>query len=250
MYVDEFGWVAIKGVGWIPGPVPVLTSPKDPELVFGLYDGAAARRELAVSDRLRALGVESCRVLGYALLAESDLPGDLKLLEGARFGSGSLVEPALLYTQCRSPLRVPDLAYMDDERRRQAVQQMCQGFGCANSKLVHEFMQTIGKAVGLYHRHGCVNDTLEASNMTLLAEITDFEWFGVPGIPLPDGAEPGMLVERQKKEVLYAAEIGQELGALIGAPISLRVALQAFLQGYSAQVPKPEVADWAAALLK
>jgi hypothetical protein len=110
-------------------------------------------------------------------------------------------------------------------------------------------MGTLGRTIGVYHRHDCVNDTLEASNVTLMGEITDFEWFSVPGVPLPDGTEPDMLVERQQKELLYAAEIGQELGALSGTRVSLQSTLRWCVEEYAAQQPKDAVLRWAEALV-
>jgi hypothetical protein len=248
-WLEALGWVAIKGVGWIPGPVPVLPSPKDPELVFGLYDAAAARRELAVSERLHELGIPCARVLGYALFADADLPRNLRAIVQTRFRTGALVEPAFLYTQSLSPLRVTDLAYLDDNRRNEALRHMSQSFGCDCTHLVRAFMGTLGRTIGVYHRHDCVNDTLEASNVTLMGEITDFEWFSVPGVPLPDGTEPDMLVERQQKELLYAAEIGQELGALSGTRVSLQSTLRWCVEEYAAQQPKDAVLRWAEALV-
>lgn len=248
-WLDALGWVAIKGVGWIPGPVPILASPKDEELIFGLYDAVAARRELAVSQRLHELGIPCTRVLAYAVLADAELPVVLRPIVQTRYRTGELLQPALLYTQCLSPLRITDLAYLDAKRRKEASEYMCQHFGCDSTQLVRAFMGAMGRAVGAYHRHDCVNDTLEASNVTLLGEITDFEWVSVPGVPLPDGTEPGMLVERQQKELLYTAEIGQELGGLSGTRVSLELALRWCVEEYATQQPKDAVLRWAEALV-
>lgn len=209
---DTEGWVLIKGVGWTFGGPRVLVSPKDSELCFGLYDKAAAMRELGVSDWLAANGLNAARVQGFAEIDDSRFDSTV-------FQNGHPVTPVLLYTSVTYPLRVADLAYFDDVRKDQIIAEVSSLNGWAKADYVEEFIYTLSRNVAEFQSAGGCNDTLDPNNVTLAGEITDFEWVGVPDVPLPWGDFDENLVQRRQKEVIYLYDIFIKLAAMLGSRI-------------------------------
>lgn len=233
---DHDAWVSIKGIGWTLGGPRVLCSPKDTEMVFGLFGRRDAEREIRVSRRFAALGLDMPRVLGLRPLTG---PHD-----GAVYRNGDRVDPVLLYTRTRCPVRVADLAYYSPAVKASALAASARVMGW--SDVLTGFCRHLGATVGRAHRLGCANDTLAFDNVTLCAEVVDFEWLFVPGEPLPDGTTDENLLERQRKEMIYGLEVGCDLAALSGGPPDYAVVHTAFRDGYVSEFPDGE--GWLAEL--
>ena len=217
----------VKGVGWSFGPPYFLQSPKDDQLYFGLFDKRDAERELKVSDWLANHGLRTARVAGYVQMTEAlieRITGDRPLA----FKDGTPLFPVQQYTQTIVPYRVADLAYFNDAKRLQVTTETAAKCGWSKEPVgfVRDFAAQLADTVLKYHALDCVNDSLTWDNTTLAAEPIDFEWFSVPGILLPDGTDPTiMLAPRQQKEVLYIGEISIQLAALLGISISMQEVL-------------------------
>lgn len=205
--------ILIKGVGWTIGGPAVFLSAKDDELCFGLYDSESARRELAVSQKLEDMGVPATRVLGYATIKN-------EVLAAAQFSNGKLIEPCLLFTQTISPLRVSDLTFFNLAEKIEIISKVSEIIGIPVEKYFEWFCSRLGESLGLLHENGGCNDTLDWGNITLAAEITDFEWVFVPGVPLPWGDGFDRLLERREKEVIYAFEVCTRLSYLMGGSVN------------------------------
>lgn len=196
--------VAIKGCGWTLGPPWVHGSPKDAELIFGLLDEASALRELHVSAWLEQAGITAARCVASTRL----LPEELKAL-GAKldiqYRSGRQLQPSALMTVASSPYRVADLFSDAREPAMLDLRRTCPG--STPEQVLRCFGHRVCNSVLRYHRLAAVNDTLSSDNVVVSGEVTDFEWFYVPGIPLPDGTTDQCLEERQHKEGIYLAEV-------------------------------------------
>jgi hypothetical protein len=205
---DQYTWLSIKGIGWVHGPPWAVLSPKDAELCFGIMDAESARREVQVSNWLleRKCDVTSC--LEAVLLSEADL-ALIGIHEVPTFRNGRLIEPAVLFTQCRSALRVSDWTPRRFEQWQRELEHFFGSSQAVNDKksLVIAFARHLSRTIRQYHALGAVNDTLAADNVTIAGEITDFEWFYVPNIPLPDGTTDTRLFERQAKEAIYLIDV-------------------------------------------
>ena len=230
---EEDSWVSIKGIGWTYGGPVVLPSPKDNELVFGLYDRESAKREFEVSARLSFLKIESPMVLGYVTLNSKNLPELLTGVSTVKYNSGRYVKPSLLYTKVKSPFRITDLQFMEYEDRFRIVTKTANTMGTDLSNYFKEFGYRLGNKVGEYHAVGCVNDMLDAGNITLCGEIVDYEWFCIPNIPLPDGASGLDNIEcRKEKEIIYGIEALLLLNAYLKLNYSFYDILNVFISGY------------------
>lgn len=224
---DGLTWL-VKGVGWTFGPPYFLPSPKDAQLYFGLYDRRDAVRELKVSAWLEARAIRAARVGGYTEMPEAWVQ---RIGRGRPlcYKDGTPLNPVRLYTHTLIPHRVADLAYFDDARKVAAVAEtagLCV-WPTDPDGFVRAFAAQLTDTVLRYHALDCVNDSLSWDNCTLAAEPIDYEWFSVPGIPLPDGTEPTIrLAERQQKELIYIAEIAIQLAALLQTRVTLMDTLE------------------------
>lgn len=226
-------WINVKGGGWNYGGPQVYLSRKDDELVFGLYPLLSAKRELAVSQALEKISDAFPKVMYYKKLSDYDLPPRYAALKAAKFRNGVPVDPCLLYTRLKSPCRVADLMYFADEEKRRAVQVCCDFWGVAPKQYTQKFTQELAKHVAVMHKNGFINDTLDYANVTMLAEIVDYEWVTAPGILLPDGTYGLEITDtRREKELLYGAEICLQLKAMLQEPYALFDCYREFIEAY------------------
>ncbi len=229
----EGTFISLKGVGWTWGGPRVFASPKDRELTFGLLARRDADREVMVSAWLADRGLPGARVLGaarFAVVPAVGRPDDV--LSDARWPDGSCIEPTLLYTLVRSPVRVADLPLMSGLLRKTAIEHAAHVMGWPARDLGRAFTSYLGYQVGALHAAGCVNDTLQADNVTVVGELLDFEWFTVPGIPLPDGTGTESMAARQGKEIVYALEIARLLGHVVLGGVLFSDLLSWLREGY------------------
>lgn len=214
IYIDSDNtFYAVKGSGWSFGGVPILESPKESQLVFGLFAKKLAQRELEVSIELERHALRVGRVVGWALL-NSEI-----LFENNYKNTTREMEPSLLYTKLIYPLRVADMAYMKYEDRIQAINEASKlsGWDCDGpDSYVVKFLETLAITVDKIHCLGGVFDGLFYDNITLACELLDFEWFYMPGYALPDGSSNENINARQKKSLIYMAEIGYQLSCFLG----------------------------------
>lgn len=237
--VSCYDWINVKGGGWNYGGPQVYLSRKDEELVFGLYPLLSAKRELAVSQALEKISDAFPVVMYYKKLSAYTLPSQYAVLAEAKFQNGAPVDPCLLYTRVKSPCRVADLMYFTDEEKQRAVQVCCDFWGISPKQYVQKFTQELAKHVAIMHKHGFINDTLDYANVTMLAEIIDYEWVTAPGILLPDGTY-GLEISdaRREKELLYGAEICLQLKAMLQEPYALFDCYREFLEAYRSINPQ------------
>lgn len=226
--------VAVKGVGWTWAQPRVFRSEKDPQLTFGLLARADAERELRVSRELARMGVPAGRVLGHGLLGSVPGPDGSVDLSGATWSDGTPIQPCLCYTRHTSAFRVADLGLLDPAIGTQAAGTAAAARGWPPEQHVERLAADLGRTLATLHRMGCVNDTLAPDNLTLAGEITDFEWFTVPGIPLPDGSDTERLAERQDKELTYAMEVVCHLAWGLRRPAEAAPGLTLLLDSYRA----------------
>ena len=216
------GWISIKGGGWNYGGPQVYISQKDEELIFGLYNLTSAERELAVSREIEKFSDDFPKVLYYKKIADVPLPPQLSFLHDVTFANGAKVDPCLLYTKLNCPFRVADLMYLSEEEKRTIIKDSCNGWGISLSDYTVTFVKKLTDRVALLHKHGFINDTLDYGNVTLMAEIVDYEWVTAPGIKLPDGSDGQIICdERREKEILYGTEVCLQLFALLHQPYDL-----------------------------
>ena len=192
--------ILIKGVGWTIGGPNVLLSNKDDELCFGLFDKKSAIREFSVSKILTDIGMSVTQVLGHASIKD-------ERLTKARYRTGEFISPTLLYTKTRSLFRVNDLIYFSEIQRKKIALSVASVVEIEPKHYFDWFCKQLGESIGTLHAAGGCNDSLDWGNVTLAAEITDFEWIYIPGVPLPWGDGTEGLPERQEKEIIYAYEI-------------------------------------------
>lgn len=199
----------LKGIGWSHGPPWTFLSPKDDQLYFGLMDENSAVRELSVSNWFYEAGIHSTRVLKYEILTEAEL-AMLDLNQKTTFKNGSEVSPVVLVTQSLSAFRVNDFTPRNHEGWLNDFYHYNKPSVFSTQDIrsfIRTFAEKLVSNIERYQALGGVNDTLSSDNVTLAAEITDFEWVYVPGIPLPDGCTDQCLFERQEKEALYYIDI-------------------------------------------
>lgn len=223
----KFGSISIKGGGWTLGPVRFYPSPKDRQMYFGLYSLKDGSRELAVSNFLQLNNVHATQVVGLATFHPEGLKSPLL------FQDKSVIEPALLYTKSLCPWRVADLPWLDVDERNDLLKRVCVCMGWDKLNFIQHFCQQLASTMAHYHRLGCINDSLSWDNITLAAEITDFEWFTTPDLVLPDGSHYENSDLRRRKEVIYAYEIGCLLSRAIGRIDDANLVIEALQNGYS-----------------
>ncbi|MDE7209406.1 MAG: hypothetical protein K2O31_05920 [Clostridia bacterium] len=235
----DFDWISVKGGGWNYGGPQVYLSQKDEELIFGLYSSISAKRELAVSRAIERVSDAFPKVLYYKRFSDYTLPERYRQLTDVKFKNGTAVDPCLLYTQVKCPCRVADLMYFVDKKKRIAVEQCCRYWGISVKSYLQKFIQTLALNVAILHKHAFINDTLDYGNVTLLAEIIDYEWVTAPGIKLIDGTY-GLEIskERKEKELLYGAEVCLQLAAFLQQEYNLFDIYKEFIASYATVNPE------------
>lgn len=232
--VDKYQWISVKGGGWNYGGPQIYISIKDEELVFGLYPLSSATREIEVSREIERVSSDFPKVLYYEKIANADLPSKYNFLKEIKFSNGSLVEPCLLYTQVKSPYRVADLMYLTDEEKKSVIECCCDGWGIAKGDYTNKFIVELAKHVAILHKNQFINDTLDYGNVTLFAEIIDYEWVTAPNILLLDGTDGTEIPEaRREKEILYGVEVCLQLKALLHEEYDFFDIYKRFVEEYS-----------------
>jgi hypothetical protein len=212
----ESSYVAIKGIGWTWAPVSVMRSRKDQELTFGLLSYRDANREIEVSALLEAMPGTYSRVWGCAELTEI-IVGSQKLdPRELVWSNGEKIRPALLYTEQLSPVRVADLLCLNDLEAESAIVEACVRRQWERKTYLLQFSEDLASTIAGLHSIRGVNDTLEPGNVTLCAEVTDFEWIHVPGASHPWPNVEDKLDERQSKELIYAIELIALMSSRLG----------------------------------
>lgn len=236
---DSRQWILIKGGGWNYGGPLIYRSKKDDELIFGLNPTDAGKRELEISKAIEKISDEFPKVLYYKRFADCELPEEFNFLNTIRFSNGRAVDPCLTYTLVKCPFRVMDLAYQTNEEKDEIINSCCEYWNIDTSKYIETFACELGRHVGILHKNHFINDTLEYSNVTMLAEIVDYELVTAPDIPFNDGTDGSVIPdERREKEILYGAEIVLQLSALLYKTIPLYDCYQMFLSGYCLENPE------------
>lgn len=226
IYHKEFGRISIKGGGWTLGPINFHPSPKDKQMYFGLYSLKDGLREWEVNQFLRFHKVHATHVLGLASFNPEGLANPLL------FQDGSPVEPSLLFTQSQSPWRVADLVWLSPNELTQVVEEVCTIKAWRSEHFIEHFCQQLASTMAHYHRLGCINDSLSWDNVTLAAEITDFEWFTTPEQALPDGSQFENTDLRRRKEAIYAYEIGCLLSRALKRPEAASIVIKTLQKSY------------------
>ena len=212
-----------------------LRSLKETSTVFGLLGERDATREVEVCTFLRNTCMECTQVLGMDFVQGFvGYENSQQLVEQA---TASLTQrPVVLYTRMLTRYRVADLPLLPEKERRIELDRIADRYGYAG-RPEQWFAKRLASQVALLHKMGGVNDTLEWSNVTAAAEVTDFEWVTVPSIPLyyHDGRpvdDQVHLPERQWKEVIYGVEVCYRFASLIGDKHSQEECIQCFLDEY------------------
>ena len=233
MKKSDFKWISIKGGGWNYGGPQVYVSRKDDELVFGLYPAKSAERELAVSRAIEKISDDFPKVLYYRKFADYQLPSKYDFLSGIKFSNGNPVNPCLLYTKVKCPYRVADLMYFSDGEKSDVVKFYSDYWHVSVKKFTAKFTSVLAEHVSVLHKNGFINDTLDYGNVTLLAEIIDYEWVTAPGIKLPDGTYGTQIsAARCEKEILYGVEICLQLRALLREKYDFFDIYSEFIESY------------------
>lgn len=237
--IGEYKWITVKGGGWNYGGPQIYISKKDEELVFGLYSRNSAIRELAVSREIEKFSTEFPKVLYYKSLCDVELPQKYNYLKKLKFKNGQLVNPCLLYTQIKSPFRVADLIYLTEDEKESIVNYCCKYWGISTSDYSKTFIEKLASHVAILHKNGFINDTLDYGNVTMMAEIIDYEWVTAPGIKLFDGTY-GLEItdERREKEILYGTEVCLQLKAMLHMEYNFFDIYEEFIESYSKINPR------------
>lgn len=236
---NDFEWILVKGGGWnYNGPL-VYLSKKDDELVFGLNPYKAGLREYEVSKKIEEFSDDFPKVLYIRRFADYDLPNEFDFLKNIRYSNGELVDPCLTYTKVKCPYRVAELAYLTDEKKTTLIEKYSDYFDVAKCDFVDKFTSLLAERVGFLHSRGFINDTLEYGNVTLLAEIVDYELVTAPGVLFSDGTYGTEIGDaRREKELLYGAEISMQLNALLHKRYSLYDSYASFVDSYKKYNPE------------
>jgi hypothetical protein len=230
--LEDGSFVSIKGLGWTWANPCILRSTKDAKLTFGLYSEKDAVREIQISRRLNEIDGAFAQVLGAARLTVVCVDGMVLDLRELRWSNDELINPCLLYTLQKSPLRVMDLLFLSDAELSEAINKACLIKGWEREEYSFQFAKELGKSVASLHRAGGVNDTLEPGNVTLCAEVTDFECVDLPTVASPFEADNELSKDsRRAKEIVYGAEVVTFLAVRLGG--SGRSEQQEFLASYT-----------------
>ena len=230
---NDFSWILVKGGGWnYNGPL-LYRSTKDAELFFGLFYEKDAVREFAVSNSLEKISKEFPKVLYYKCFEDYELPKEYEFLKTIRHTNGTPVHPCLLYTQVKTPLRVADLAFFKDEYKKEIIDTYSNYWNITPKDFADTFVKVLAQHVGIMHKNGFINDSLEYSNITILGEIIDYEWITAPNIPLPDGSSGKIIQhERKEKEIFYAVEVVILLKSMLYEEFDFYEIYQKFIDEY------------------
>jgi hypothetical protein len=167
---------------------------------------------------MEAQGIDAARCRECLALDRQELTL-LGINPDIRFANGRRIDPVALFTVASSPYRVADL-YSDAGSA--ALSDMFRTLAANDADTALEsFAVRLVTAVVAYQRLGAVNDTLGVENVVVSGQVTDFEWFFAPGIPLPDGSTSERLEERQHKEGFYLAETLLYVASALGLQASI-----------------------------
>ena len=232
--IAEHQWISVKGGGWNYGGPHIYSSKKDAELIFGLYPLSSAERELEVSRKIEEVSDCFPRVLYYKRFCDFELPSKYDFLKSIKFSNGEPVTPCLLYTQLKIPYRVADLLYITGKKRSDIIKSCSAYWKISTADYTKEFTRQLAKHIAILHKNRFINDTLDYGNVTMLAEVVDYEWVTAPGIKLFDGTY-GLEIteERKEKEILYGVEICLQLKAVLHEPFNLFDIYREFVEAYS-----------------
>jgi len=230
---NDFSWVLVKGGGWnYKGPV-LYRSTKDPDLFFGLFYEKDGIRELEVSKALESVSDDFPRVLYYKKFEDYPLPVEYEFLKTVKHTNGELVKPCLIYTQVKTPLRVADLPFFKDEDKKEIIEVYSSYWNVEPKDFVDTFIKALAQHVGIMHKNGFINDSLEYSNVTILGEIIDYEWITAPNILLPDGSKGDIIQhERKEKEIFYAVEVVILLKSMLYQDFNMYDIYEKFIDEY------------------
>lgn len=231
--VPDLGWVSFKGGGWTWGEKRTLISRKDRQMVFGLFGQSDAERELAVSSWLGGRTEDAAIVLGWIPLCNTTVFPHEFHPQRVKYIDETPVNPVILATRSRIPIRVADLAFIQGAERNAWLQRARKAREWTADNFSGNFGAALGAALARLHLLGGTNDSLTWDNVTLAAEWTDFEWLYIPGHELPDGSTDERLPERQWKSCIDAFEVVDKLEALLGGTTSdRRAAIRCCLNAY------------------
>ncbi len=240
MKLDDLSWINIKGIGWTFGGPSVYRSKKDARMMFGLMDEKDAEREYTVSKYLQKINPSAPQILGYKSFKDVvfDNPMHTDVINICHT-CGERVDPCVLYTQVKSPFRMADVAFFTDKQRQEMLAFYSNYFKCTPKEFIKTFAYHIAEQIGLYHKEGIINDSLYWDNITLCAEIVDYEWLTVPGMVLPNGqdAEHYIPDERKEKEIIYALEAILRMSALFQIKSDYYEILDALIEGHKIHNP-------------
>ena len=229
----DYNWILVKGGGWnYNGPV-LYRSPKDAEWFWGVFDEKYAVRESAVSKSLEKISDDFPKVLYYKRFEDYELPKEYEFIKTIKHTDGTLVHPCLLYTQVKTPIRVADLAFFKDEYKKEIIDTYSDYWNITPKDFADTFIKVLAQHVGIMHKNGFINDSLEYSNITILGEIIDYEWITAPDILLPDGSSGKIIQhERKEKEIFYAVEVVILLKSMLYKDFNFYKIYQKFIEEY------------------
>jgi len=236
MKISDLEWINVKGIGWTFGGPYIYRSAKDERMMFGLMDKADAQRELQVSEFLQTINPYAPKILSYKLLSDiENAKSRYGEIINIKHTNGKAVEPCVLYTLSKSPFRMADIAFYTDKDKEEILNFYCNYFKTDRKGFIPAFAFKLAEQIGLYHNKGVINDSLYWDNITLCAEIVDYEWLTVPGMVLPNGqdAEHIMPKERKEKEIVYAVEATLRMTRLFHLDTDFYTILDALIKGYT-----------------
>ena len=241
MKISDLSWINIKGIGWTFGGPYVYRSRKDQNMMFGLLDECDAKRELQVSEHLQKINPSAPKVLEYKRFKDINFTNqEHRKLVNICHTCGKKIEPSILYTQMKSPFRMADIAFFTDSQREEILNFYCNYFNCSRQDFIKTFAFRLAKQIGLFHAKGIINDSLYWDNITLCAEIVDYEWLTVPGMLLPNGQDAEFYIpdERKEKEIIYAIEAILRMAALFHLKTDFYEILSALVDGHKVYNPE------------
>ncbi len=235
----DYNWINVKGGGWNYNGPQIYISTKDEELIFGLYPSSSAIRELEVSRKIEKISDRFPKVLYYKKISDFLLPKKYDFLKNIKFSNGALVSPCIIYTKLKCPFRVADLMYLTENEKESVIKYCCDYWGISVDEYPNRFTRELAKSVAILHKNHFINDTLDYGNVTMLAEVVDYEWLTAPDIMLFDGTDGTQIPnERKEKEVLYGAEICLQLRALLLKEYNLFDIYDTFIEEYNVINPE------------
>ena len=229
----EYRWINLKGGGWNYNGPEIYVSVKDEELIFGLYPYSSGTRELEVSRRIEKISDRFPKVLYCKKISDFKLPREYGFLKSIRFKNGVAVDPCIIYTELKCPFRVADLMYLSEDERNSAIKYCCDFWGISAAEYTKKFTRELATNVAILHKNRFINDTLDYGNVTMIAEVVDYEWITAPDVMLPDGSDGKEIPdERREKELLYGTEVCLQLRALLHEDYSFFEIYGDFIEEY------------------